>query len=94
MRNFAERTAMNTPMQGAAADLIKLAMIELDRRLPQENLQSQMILQVHDELLFEGPEEEIPRLTKLVKEVMEGIHKLSVPLVVDTKVGPNWRDMK
>jgi DNA polymerase I len=94
MRNFAERTAMNTPMQGAAADLIKLAMIELHRRLPEEKLQSKMILQVHDELLFEGPEEEIPRLTKLTKEVMEGIHKLSVPLVADTKVGPNWRDMK
>ena len=94
MRNFAERTAMNTPMQGAAADLIKLAMIELDRRLPAENFQSQMILQVHDELLFEGPEKEIPSLTKLAKEVMEGIHKLTVPLVADTKVGPNWRDMK
>ncbi len=94
MRNFAERTAMNTPMQGAAADLIKLAMIELDRRLPAENFKSQMILQVHDELLFEGPAEEIPRLTKLAKEVMEGIHKLSLPLVADTKVGANWRDMK
>ncbi|MFZ3214696.1 MAG: DNA polymerase I [Candidatus Acidiferrales bacterium] len=94
LRNFAERTAMNTPMQGAAADLIKLAMIELDRRLPLENFQSRMILQVHDELLFEGPEDEIPRLTTLAKEVMEGVHKLSVPLVADTKVGPNWRDMK
>ncbi|MGC1600917.1 MAG: DNA polymerase I [Candidatus Acidiferrales bacterium] len=94
MRNFAERTAMNTPMQGAAADLIKLAMIELDRRLPEEKFKSQMILQVHDELLFEGPEKEIPRLTKLVKEVMEGVHKLSVPIVAETKVGSNWRDMK
>ena len=94
LRNFAERTAMNTPMQGAAADLIKLAMIELDRRLPDEKLKSQMILQVHDELLFEGPEKEIPRLTKLVKEVMEGVHKLSVPIVAETKTGPNWRDMK
>src|SRR5580704_11375491 len=94
LRNFAERTAMNTPMQGAAADLIKLAMIELDRRLPEENFQSQMILQVHDELLFEGPEKEIPRLTKLVKEVMEGVHKLSVPVAAETKVGCNWRDMK
>ena len=84
---------MNTPMQGAAADLIKLAMIELDRRLAGE-FESRMILQVHDELLFEGPEEEIPRLTQLVKEVMEGVYKLRVPLVVDTKVGPNWRDMK
>jgi DNA polymerase-1 len=94
LRNFAERTAMNTPMQGAAADLIKLAMIELDRRLPEENFKSRMILQVHDELLFEGPEQEIPRLTKLVKEVMEGVHKLSVPVVAETKVGRNWRDMK
>jgi DNA polymerase I len=93
LRNFAERTAMNTPMQGAAADLIKLAMIELDRRL-EGNYESKMILQVHDELLFEGPQKEIPRLTKLVKEVMEAVHKLLVPLVVDTKVGPNWRDMK
>jgi DNA polymerase I len=94
LRNFAERTAMNTPMQGAAADLIKLAMIELDRRLPKEKLKSRMILQVHDELLFEGPEAEIPRLTKLAKEVMEGVHEFRVPILVDTKVGPNWRDMK
>jgi DNA polymerase-1 len=94
LRNFAERTAMNTPMQGAAADLIKLAMIELDQRLPEENFKSRMILQVHDELLFEGPEKEIPRLTKLVKKVMEGVHELSVPVVAETKVGCNWRDMK
>ena len=93
LRSFAERTAMNTPMQGAAADLIKLAMIELDRRLDGE-FKSRMILQVHDELLFEAHEKELPRLTKLVKEVMEGVYKLRVPLVVDTKAGPNWRDMK
>ena len=94
LRSFAERTAMNTPMQGAAADLIKLAMIELDRRLPAENYSARMILQVHDELLFEAPESEIPRLTKIVKEVMEGVHTLRVPLLVETKVGRNWRDMK
>jgi DNA polymerase I len=93
MRNFAERTAMNTPMQGAAADLIKLAMIEMDQRL-QKDFKSKMILQVHDELLFEGPEDEIPRLTKVVKQVMENVYKLSVPLLVDTKIGCNWRDMK
>jgi DNA polymerase I len=93
MRNFAERTAMNTPMQGSAADLIKLAMIELDRRL-QQDFKSKMILQVHDELLFEGPEGEIPRLTGVVKEVMENVYALRVPLLVDTKVGCNWRDMK
>jgi DNA polymerase-1 len=84
---------MNTPMQGSAADLIKLAMIELDHRL-QRDFKSKMILQVHDELLFEGPEEEIPPLTKLVKEVMENVYALRVPLLVDTKVGCNWRDMK
>jgi DNA polymerase-1 len=93
LRNFAERTAMNTPMQGAAADLIKLAMIELDRRL-RGSFESQMILQVHDELLFEAPEKEIPHLTGVVKEVMETVYKLRVPLLVETKVGPNWRDMK
>jgi DNA polymerase-1 len=93
MRDFSERTAMNTPMQGTAADLIKLAMIELDRRLA-KNFKSKMILQVHDELLFDAPEKEIPRLTQLVKEVMEGVHKLRVPLLVGTKAGPNWRDMK
>jgi len=92
LRNFAERTAMNTPMQGAAADLIKLAMIELDRRLA-SGFKSRMILQVHDELLFEAPEKEIPKLTEVVKEVMQGVHELRVPLVVDTKVGANWRDM-
>jgi len=93
LRSFAERTAMNTPMQGTAADLIKLAMIELDRRLAVD-FESRMILQVHDELLFEGPEKEIKSLTKVVKEVMEGVYELRVPLLVDTKVGPNWRDMK
>jgi DNA polymerase I len=93
LRNFAERTAMNTPMQGAAADLIKLAMIELDKILA-EDFESRMILQVHDELLFEAPEKELPKLKKVVKEVMEGVHKLRVPLVVETKSGKNWRDMK
>ena len=94
LRSFAERTAMNTPMQGAAADLIKLAMIELDRRLDAEGFESRMILQVHDELLFDAPEKEIPPLKELVKKVMEGVHTLRVPLAVDTKVGSNWRDMK
>jgi DNA polymerase-1 len=80
-------------MQGAAADLIKLAMIELDRRLARE-FESRMILQVHDELLFEAPESELARLKPLVKEVMESAHKLRVPLLVETKTGVNWRDMK
>src|SRR5690348_13005943 len=94
LRNFAERTAMNTPLQGTAADLIKLAMIEIDRRLALENFRSRMILQVHDELLFEGPKSELERLKPLVKEAMEQVHTLLVPLIVDLKVGPNWRDME
>jgi DNA polymerase I len=93
LRSFAERTAMNTPMQGTAADLIKLAMIELDGHLA-SGFKSRMILQVHDELLLEVPEDEMLRATRLVKEVMEGVSELRVPLLVDTKVGPNWRDMK
>ena len=94
LRNFAERTAMNTPLQGTAADIIKIAMIDIDRRLPAEGFESKMILQVHDELLFEGPEKEMPRLKKLVKQSMENVQELRVPLVVDISVGPNWRDME
>ncbi len=94
LRNFAERTALNTPLQGTAADLIKIAMINLHRQLKESGLQAKMILQVHDELLFEAPPAEIDRLRKLVREAMEGAHKFIVPVVVDIKAGPNWRDMK
>jgi DNA polymerase-1 len=93
LRNFAERTALNSPLQGTAADLIKLAMIAIDKRLAKEKLASRMILQVHDELLFEVPEKERASLEKLVKEEMEGVHTLIVPLVVEVGVGPNWRDL-
>jgi DNA polymerase I len=94
LRNFAERTALNTPLQGTAADLIKIAMINLHRELKDSGLHAKMILQVHDELLFEAPPAELDRLRKIVREAMEGAHKLIVPLVVDMKAGPNWRDMK
>jgi DNA polymerase-1 len=94
LRNFAERTALNSPLQGTAADLIKLAMISIDRRLSEEKFEAKMILQVHDELLFEAPEKEKNKLEKLVREEMEGVHKLAVPLVVEVGVGPNWRDME
>ncbi len=94
LRNFAERTALNTPLQGTAADLIKIAMINIDRELTKEKFQAKMILQVHDELLFEAPHKEMDRLRKLVRHEMENAHKLIVPLVVDMKAGPNWRDMK
>jgi DNA polymerase I len=93
LRNFAERTALNSPLQGTAADLIKLAMINIDRRLTEEEFEAKMILQVHDELLFEAPVSESAKLQKLVKEEMEGVHKLAVPIVVEIGVGPNWRDL-
>ena len=93
LRNFAERTALNSPLQGTAADLIKLAMITIDRRLAEEKFEAKMILQVHDELLFEAPAKERSKLEKLVQEEMEGVHKLAVPLVVEIGVGPNWRDL-
>ena len=93
LRNFAERTALNSPMQGTAADLIKLAMINIDKRLAREKFESKMILQVHDELLFEAPTKERTKLEKLVREEMEGVHKLAVPIVVEIGAGPNWRDL-
>jgi DNA polymerase-1 len=93
LRSFAERTALNTPLQGTAADLIKLAMIRIHRELAESGLCARMILQVHDELLFEAPEAELARLRPLVQAAMEQAHPLRVPLVVDVKAGPNWRDM-
>ena len=94
LRNFAERTALNSPLQGTAADLIKLAMINIDARLADEKFEAKMILQVHDELLFETPVKERSKLEKLVKEEMEGVHKLAVPIVVEIGFGPNWRDLE
>jgi DNA polymerase-1 len=93
LRNFAERTALNSPLQGTAADLIKMAMISIDARLKKEKLAAKMILQVHDELLFELPAKEKSKLEKLVKDEMEGVYKLAVPLVVEIGTGPNWRDL-
>jgi DNA polymerase I len=93
LRGFAERTAVNTPLQGTAADLIKLAMIRIDEQLRARKLKSKMTLQVHDELVFEVPESEIETMKALVREHMEQVHRLSVPLVVDIGVGPNWRDL-
>jgi len=92
-RGFAERTAVNTPLQGTAADLIKLAMIALDRKLTERKLKSRMVLQVHDELLFEVPTDETDEVEALVRAEMEGVVKLNVPLVADLGFGPNWRDL-
>jgi DNA polymerase-1 len=92
-RGFAERTAINTPLQGTAADLIKLAMISLDRKLAERGLKTRMVLQVHDELLFEVPLDEKDEVEALVRAEMEGAVKLDVPLVADLAFGANWRDL-
>ena len=94
LRGFAERTAVNTPLQGTAADLIKLAMIRIDAALRDRGLKSRMTLQVHDELVFEVPEAEIEVMKSLVREYMEKVHLLTVPLLVEIGVGPNWRDLE
>ena len=94
LRGFAERTAVNTPLQGTAADLIKIAMIRIDRRLREEKLQTKMTLQVHDELLFDVPEKEVEQVKQLVRHEMETVIELKVPIVVDCGAGPNWRDLK
>jgi DNA polymerase-1 len=90
IRGEAERMAMNTPIQGTAADLIKKAMIRIHDRLKKESLETRMLLQVHDELLFETPENEVERIASMVKEEMEGVYTLEVPLKVDLKTGYNW----
>jgi DNA polymerase-1 len=95
LRGFAERTAVNTPLQGTAADLIKIAMIRIDAALRERGLQSRMTLQVHDELVFEVPEREVETMKTLVRDEMEKVHPaLSVPLLVELGVGPNWRDLE
>jgi DNA polymerase-1 len=93
-RGFAERTAINTPLQGTAADLIKLAMIRIDRRLADEELKTRMTLQVHDELVFDVPEDEIEPVSAMVRHEMEHVIELNVPLVADVGTGANWRDLQ
>ena len=90
VREEALRQAINMPVQGAAADMIKLAMIRLHQRLPADGLQGRMILQVHDELLFRLPESELPQTAALVKETMENAFPLSVPVRADLKWGKDW----
>jgi len=93
VREAAERMAINMPVQGTSADIIKVAMIDLDRELAQRKLKSKMLLQVHDELVFEVPEDELELMRNLVPEIMSQALKLSVPLKVDVKVGHNWGEM-
>jgi DNA polymerase-1 len=85
---------VNTPLQGTAADLIKVAMILIDRKLREQKLQTKMTLQVHDELLFDVPEDEVDNVRTLVKGEMENVIELKVPVVADVGIGQNWRDLK
>ena len=94
IREFGKRAAMNTPVQGTAADIIKLAMVRIDRALREAGLQSRLILQVHDELLLECPPEEADRAAELLREAMEGAIELSVPLVAEVHRGGNWAEAK
>ncbi|MQS76474.1 DNA polymerase I [Lactobacillus halodurans] len=94
VRNFAKRTAMNTPIQGSAADIIKVAMINMQKMLEKEKLQANLLLQVHDEMIFEAPKSEIETLEKLVPSVMDSAVKLDVPLKVETAHGKTWYEAK
>jgi len=93
-RGFAERTAVNSPLQGTAADLIKLAMVRIDREMERRGGEAAMLLQVHDELVFEAPAEEAAEVAALAKREMEQVYRLEVPLLVDVGIGDNWRDAK
>ena len=94
LRSFAERTAMNSPIQGSAADILKMAMIELDREMRDRQFKANLLLQVHDELIFEVPQDELESLQSLVEEVMENAVSLKVPLRADSNVGDNWFEAK
>ncbi len=93
-RSYGERNAQNSPLQGSAADLIKLAMVRIHRAIRERGLKSRMLLQVHDELVFEAPPDELDSLAQLVREQMENVAPLRVPLVVDIGTGPNWLEAK
>ncbi len=93
-RSFAERTAINTPIQGTAADIIKLAMVEVDKKIKEQKFESRMLLQVHDELVFETNDQEVADITRLARDIMESVVTLKVPLVVDVKQGKNWYVME
>ena len=94
VRTQGERIALNTPIQGTAADILKKAMVEINEKMEDKKLQSKMLVQVHDELVFEVLPNEEETLIKLVKNIMENTYKLNVPLEVDVQVGYNWYDAK
>jgi DNA polymerase-1 len=90
VRSFAERNAVNSPIQGTAADIIKMAMVTIHRRLKEENLKAQMIMQVHDELNFNVPQNEVDRVKEIVVSEMQNVVHLTVPLIADCGIGTNW----
>ena len=94
LRQFAERQAINAPMQGTAADIIKIAMVRISRQLIAKKLSSTMIMTVHDELVFDVPQEEVKTMVSLVRQEMEGAVDLSVQMKATVKVGPNWLEME
>lgn len=94
IRSFGERIALNTPIQGTAADIIKIAMIRVDRELKNQGFEARMILQVHDELIIEAPENEAEKVKNLVSDIMEGVGEFEVPLIADAKIGKSWFDAK
>ena len=94
LRSFAERTAMNHPMQGTAADIIKIAMTRVPGMLRERGLRSKLVLQIHDELDFEVPASEVEVCSALVKEAMEGVVELRVPLIAEVSFGDNWAEAK
>ncbi len=89
---FGERIAMNMPLQGSASDIIKLAMINVSKALKEQGLKSKLIMQVHDELIIDAPQEEITTVAKILKDNMQNVVKLSVPLTVDVNSGKSWFD--
>ena len=94
IRSMGDRMALNTPIQGTSADILKMAMIKIDKLLTENNYKSKMLLQVHDELIFDVPENELDKITELIRDTMENIYKLSVPLKVEINYGKNWYEAK
>ena len=94
VRSRAEREAINMPLQGTASDIVKMAMLDVEKALEQSGLQTKMIMQVHDELLFEAPEAEIEKVTPIIKDAMESVVKLDIPLLVEIGTGDNWMSVK
>jgi len=92
-RSFGERAAMNAPLQGSAADLIKLAMNKIDKILKQENLQARIILQVHDELILEVPDQEVEQVSQILQQGMESVVELNVPLIAEVSAGNSWAEI-